>query len=113
MGTQLTILDALERGHAAAQRAAARAGDTWVSDAINVIDGYLSGYKRSRPDEEFTMEELRDHLGGLITAPPDLRAWGHVTREALRRGIITRVAGKYRAAKSSNGSPKPIYKAAA
>lgn len=57
----------------------------------------------------FTMEECR----GVVTFyglpdPPELRAWGAVTQNAIRQGIII-PTGQYARAQSSNGSPKPLY----
>ena len=97
---------AREKGHAAGDGCARKAGSEWVEQAVEYVAHYCT---RVNP-WPFTMEELRTHYTEL-PQPPDARAWGTVTRQAVARGIIVRTGG-YRAAVSSNGSPKPLYRKA-
>lgn len=46
---------------------------------------------------------------GRVADPPDTRAWGAVFHAASRKGLIVKT-GEYRAAVTSNGSPKPVWK---
>lgn len=97
---------ARDKGHAAGDACARKAGSEWVENAITSVRWY-AGFTWPK---DFTMEELRTSLI-FLDAPPDARAWGSVTRQAVARGIIVRTGG-YRAAVSSNGSPKPLYRKA-
>lgn len=57
----------------------------------------------------WTMESFRMWaIACGLAEPPDARAFGAVTRAAIRQGII-RKTGQYAPAASSNGSPKPLY----
>lgn len=104
MGQQLSILDALEQGHAAAEACAQKAGSAWVLQAVETLSARVATMSHA---DVFTVEEIREQLE--IGAPHDLRAWGHVTRECVKRGLIRRVPNMYRGTKSSHGSPKPLY----
>lgn len=73
----------------------------WLERAVDALASF------ARSTVEFTIEEAR--AGMAIEAPAELRAWGAVTRAALRRKIIV-PTGAYRSAQSSNGSPKAIYR---
>ena len=99
---------AREKGHAAGDACARKAGSEWVEEAL-----YLVGlYAASEFTPSFTIEQLREWMvPSVLRAPHDSRAWGTVTRQAVARGIIVRTGG-YRAAVSSNGSPKPLYRKA-
>jgi hypothetical protein len=57
-----------------------------------------------------TIEQLRGGASFFIGAPPDGRAWGAVTRRAIKLGYIEKVPGAFAPANSSNGSPKPLYR---
>lgn len=97
---------ARDKGHAAGDACARKAGSEWVEQAVEYVAHYCT---RVNP-WPFTMDELRSTANDLA-APHDARAWGTVTRQAVARGIIVRTGG-YRAAVSSNGSPKPLYRKA-
>lgn len=58
----------------------------------------------------FTTEEARAAIENTIPRPPELRAWGAVTRICKKRRYIEPVPGETRAAASSNGSPKQVYR---
>lgn len=98
---------ARDKGHAAGDAAARKAGSEWVEDTLSTLALKVRFYDH---DTEFTMEEARNTLGSFLPVH-DRRAWGPVTRQAVARGIIVRTGG-YRAAVSSNGSPKPLYRKA-
>lgn len=75
----------------------------WIETAVGMLGEY------ARTAGEFTIEQARAAVATKVAAPPDLRAWGQVTRNALDRKIIVHV-GVARAA-SSNNSFKPAYEA--
>jgi hypothetical protein len=82
------LFSALEKGHAAAQASAERADreiDDWTLKAVALI--------------------AESH--GL-PSPPDGRAWGHIAKRCQRDGTI--ISAGFGAAKSSNGSPKVLWK---
>ena len=97
---------ARDKGHSAGDACARKAGSEWVENMLHAVLWYARVYGAI----PFTMEELRNHYTEL-PKPPDARAWGSVTRQAVACGIIVRTGG-YRAAVSSNGSPKPLYRKA-
>ncbi|CDN87349.1 hypothetical protein BN948_01771 [Hydrogenophaga intermedia] len=105
----LDLQAAAERGRRMAQCAGARAerkvDSLWVDTALT----FLASFARDQRGHEFTMEQARAALDGKVATPPDLRAWGQVTRRAIARHILVPV-GLARAA-SSHGSLKPTYKA--
>jgi hypothetical protein len=57
----------------------------------------------------FTIEQCRWVLEQEMEQPPELRAWGSVTRMALGRGFIEKTSSRA-PAYSSNGSEKPMYR---
>jgi hypothetical protein len=75
----------------------------WVDRAAEAVRMFAND---SHP-LSFTIEDAR----ASFSAPEgvDLRAWGHVTRRALRLGYIE-PTGDYAPAASSNGSPKKLYR---
>lgn len=90
-------------------RKAERLAPGWVEKAAEmlrigacILDGQLQ--------TNFTIEELRTLVDKAIAQPPDGRAWGAATRQAVACGFIERVPGAFRAAASSNGAPKPCYR---
>ena len=106
MQTTIDFQKARQKGHDAGDACARKAGSEWVEQAVEIVRVYAA---YSHPIR-FTMDELRTSLTTFRT-PPDARAWGTVTRLAVARGIIARTGG-YRAAVSSNGSVKPVYRKA-
>jgi len=89
---------------------AERAHPGWVREAAEAL-GWAA---EQAMGPHFTVEELRmfiaAHAVGWLAEPPDRRAWGAATQLATRLGYITRT-GDYAPAVSSNGSPKPLYRA--
>lgn len=96
------------RANAGIQRAAEaaeRLTPNWTEIACDAVRAWV----RER-SSVFTMEHARLAVEKSIEPPSDLRAWGHVTRMAVKRGYIEQVPGSYFRAASSNGSPKPVYR---
>lgn len=85
--------DARELGHAAAERAAERAGSDWKDAAYAAFVDY------ARTHASFTTEDVRLAYPDL-PPPPDPRAWGSIAQRAKRDAII--IAGEWRAAKDRN-----------
>ena len=104
---QQDLFSASEKGHAAAKAAAARADreiDDWTKKAVALFADFAS-----KAPSPFLTEEARQYAEshGLST-PPDGRAWGHVAKNCQRAGVVT--SAGFGAAKSSNGSPKVLWK---
>lgn len=57
----------------------------------------------------WTIEMARSVLEAKLEPPSDGRAWGRVTRDAIRAGHIVKT-DKTAPAASSNGAPKPMFK---
>lgn len=95
-----------ERGmRRAADRACRKVDPLWVETALT----FLARFAREQGSDAFTIEQARSSMASQVVAPPDLRAWGQVTRRALLRHVIV-PAGVARAA-SSNNSFKTTYRA--
>jgi hypothetical protein len=98
---------ARDRGHSAAQACADKADRLcpgWTDAAVDAIRRFAS-----RQNGCWTIEQVREVIGEELPEPENLRAWGSVTRVAVRRGFIARVPGAFAPASSSNGSEKPLY----
>lgn len=93
-----------------AARKAERIGGDWIERALREVGFFARGVPADAA--EFTIEEARAFAEALQPRPSsvDGRVWGHITREACARGLIERVPGKFKAAASSNGSPKAVYR---
>ncbi len=104
---QADLFSASEKGHAAAKAAAARADreiDEWTKKAVALF----AEYAKQAPSP-FLTEEARQYAESHgLSSPPDGRAWGHVAKNCQRAGVIT--SAGFGAAKSSNGSPKVLWK---
>lgn len=100
-----------ERGIASS---AAHAGSEWVESAVHYVAWFWksgSGKALARKGGGgVTIETIRTWAAfkGLPEAA-ELRAWGHVTRAAIRQGIIEPTGG-YASARSSNGAMKRLYR---
>lgn len=93
-------------GIEAAVTQAAALDPTWPERAFVALREYARTAAKAR--RLFTIEMAR----AKCPAPPegaDLRAWGAITTRALREGVIERT-GQFAAARSSNGSPKALYR---
>lgn len=99
------LFAAIDRGTRGATAAADHADDTlsgWTDLAVDDLRRFAA--TATRP---FTIEQARAHCLG-IPQGCDARAWGVVTRIAMKRGFI-RFAGYFLPAASSHGSMKPLY----
>jgi hypothetical protein len=105
---QADLFNPSEKGHAAAKASADRADreiDDWTNKAVALFAEYAS-----QAFDPFLTEEARQYAESQgLCAPPDGRAWGHVAKNCQRAGVIT--SAGFGAAKSSNGSPKVLWKA--
>lgn len=87
----------------AADKACRKVDPLWVETALT----FLASFAREQRGRQFTIEQARASVASKVIAPPDLRAWGMVTRQAIARKVIVQ-DGIARAA-SSNNSFKPAY----
>ena len=97
-----TLFDGMEQAAAHADREE----PGWTDRAL----GFLLVYGDLQA--EFISEDVARwaHANGLPD-PTDSRAWGAVFNRASRRGLIHKTGG-FRAAVTSNGSPKPVWRKA-
>jgi hypothetical protein len=79
--------------------------DGWVDDAVESLRKAITLFPQG---SDFTIEQARQKITTL-PEPPDLRAWGAVTRRAVKLGYVIKT-NNFRTAISSNNSPKPLYK---
>lgn len=96
----------LAHGHSQAQVAADKAeslSDGWIMQAVEGLRAYAE-----KTPGLFTIEYARSHLPP-VPEGADSRAWGAVTRIAMRYGYIEQTA-YFAPASSSNGSPKRLYR---
>jgi hypothetical protein len=78
--------------------------DDWTLDAYNYFVTFSN--ENNRP---FLTEEVRAYAEEQgLPAPPDGRAWGHIAKSCDRNKVIKSIG--YSAAKSSNGSPKVLWR---
>lgn len=77
-------------------------GPGWVAVAAEALRTYA---RRRR--EPFTIDAARRALAPHLSNPADARAWGAVTRAALKADYVVQVG--HAPARSSNGSAKPTY----
>lgn len=108
MTQQLTLELAREAGHAAAQACADKADKLdpgWIAAAVESLRRFARNQHGC-----WTIEQARSVIAEEVTAPHDLRAYGHITRAAIKAGYIERVKGAYAPAASSHSSLKPMYR---
>jgi hypothetical protein len=105
---QEDLFNPSEKGHAAAEAAAARADreiDDWTQKAVALFVEYAS-----KAPSPFLTEAARQYAESTgLSNPPDSRAWGHVAKRCQKDGLT--VSAGFGSAKSSNGSPKVLWKA--
>lgn len=105
----LTLDQANARGTAGMLRASdrnERKNGGWSTLALMALVQHV----KSLPYEaDFILEDVRLAIEGEVAVPTDLRAWGAVTQAAIRSQFIERTGG-IAPAKSSNASPKPLYR---
>jgi len=96
-----------DRGHLMAELAANKADRInieWTSNAINYLVSFLKTINKP-----FLVEDVRNYsITYGLEPPPDGRAWGHVIKLAQKNNLVETCG--FRAANSSNGSPKVLWK---
>ena len=102
------------RGDVGVERSARRAekaSPEWVKKAADLLRvGSIILNAQGPLFAEFTVEQVRLLVNKALPAPPDARAWCAPTPAAFCWGFIEPIKGKYRAAASSNGAPKQVYR---
>jgi hypothetical protein len=105
---QEDLFNPSEKGHAAAKASADRADreiDEWTDKAVALFVEYAS-----KAPSPFLTEAARQYAESTgLSNPPDSRAWGHVAKRCQKDGLT--VSAGFGSAKSSNGSPKVLWKA--
>lgn len=97
---------AAQRGMERAAGAAERKHTGWTDEALRHLESYAAQCVGS-----FLIEDLRDYAERHgLASPPDERAWGSVVRMASKAGSIVSVG--FARARSSNNSPKTLWRAA-
>jgi hypothetical protein len=97
-------------GHEAAERCADKAdrlSPGWIEEATEALRRFARNQACA-----FSVEMAREVIACEVVEPSDRRAWGHVTRLAVKREFIKRVPGAAAPAASSHGSLKPMYRKA-
>jgi hypothetical protein len=108
---QLTMEFAAARADVGVQRSAQsaeRLTPGWIDKAAEMLR--VGACILAHSNAEFTIEDLRALIDKALPQPPDLRAWGAATRQAVAKGFIERIPGRYAPAASSNRAPKPVYR---
>lgn len=100
-------VEVLARRDAGIERAARRATPEWVRTSAEYLRWYATRVAHGQP---FLLEDAREvsSIHG-IEHPANERAWGAAVRHAAACGWI--VKNGYAPARSSNGSPKCLWKA--
>lgn len=105
---QADLFSPSEKGHAAAKAAADRADrhiDEWTEKAVALFAQYAR-----QSTQPFLTEEARQYAESHgLPEPTDGRAWGHVAQKCKREKVVVPVG--FGSAKSSNGSPKVLWRA--
>jgi hypothetical protein len=104
---QTDLFSPSEKGHAAAKASADRADreiDEWTKKAVALFADFAT----MKPSPFLTEEARHFAESHGLSSPPDGRAWGHVAKKCQSAGIV--VSAGFGAAKSSNGSPKVLWK---
>lgn len=83
--------------------ATTHATSIWAEDAAALVLDFLG----TRP-EGAMVETIVASSVGVLPAPPDNRAWGGVIYGLRMAGKIVKT-GRFENAKTSNGSPKPVW----
>ena len=91
-----------EQGIARVQENMEMACPGWTDIALNAVIEFAKSH------EHFLTEEVREYCHEFVPEPRDARAWGAVIRRAVKTNIIVRSG--YAPARSSNLSPKPLWK---
>ena len=90
----------------ASQHADAETSD-WSTDAAILFVDFARDVKKGEP---FLTEDAREWAEkGGFSPPPDRRAWGFISMSMHRAGHVTQCG--YAPARTSNGSPKVLWRA--
>lgn len=101
--TQLDWINRRDLGIARArQRAERECGDTWTRKAAE----YLRDYARRAFGQPFLLEDAREV--SRLPKPTNAKAWGAAVQLACRQRWIEKAG--YAPARSSNGSPKCVWR---
>lgn len=100
-GDQADLISLLD-GMKAAEEAANIVEPSWSDKALDAM------LEAGKALGNFTIEDVR--AACKVESPTDERAWGGVVQRASRKKLIVRIG--YAPAKSSNGSPKPVWRVA-
>lgn len=68
------------------RQAAEHAGDDWGTRAYALLLQFIA----QLPGDLFMTEDARFWSAGKLEAPPDARAWGHVTLRAVKARVIAK-----------------------
>lgn len=85
-----------------------RAADDAAHDWTELAAAYLRDYALTTHGQPFLVEDAAEV--SRLPAPPNAKAWGPAVQIAARRGWIVRAG--YAPARSSNLSPKCLWRAA-
>ena len=107
MNTHQQAAASRDTGMALSEANANRAKIRWSEDAEMTVILYCNTHK----GQDFLTEQIREwgEDMGFVDAPPNAKAWGGVMRRSAANGVIRKVG--YGAAKSSNLSPKVLWRA--
>lgn len=75
----------------------------WVDKAVAKLAKFAE-----KQSARFTVETARTQIADKLPEPEDLRIWGKVTTEAIRRRVL-KPTGDFAPVRSSHGSPKRLY----
>lgn len=78
----------------------------WTAKAIERFRAHVATLPF---DKDFIAEDVRLEIQADLPEVFELRAWGAVTRAAIRNGFVI-ATNRVLPAVSSHGSPKPVYR---
>lgn len=108
MNAEVSQIDWIARrdlGIARAKQKAEREYDGWTLAAAE----YLRDYAGRTFGEPFLLEDAREASRFRVAQPTNQKAWGAAVQLAHRQGWIQKAG--YAPARSSNGSPKCLWRA--
>ncbi len=105
----LTLDAAREAGLMGMQQAVERADEAAPGWSALALAAFLKHLQTLPHTTEFLIEDVRLAVEPTLPQPTDCRAWGSVTRAAIRRMHII-PTGRVAPAKSSHASPKRTYR---
>lgn len=88
------------------ERSTRRCEPDWTREAAGYLRWYAQEVARGQP---FLLEDAREVCGAHgVRTPPNERAWGAAVRYAVHQRWLTKAG--YAPARSSNGSPKCLWR---